>query len=599
MGIQQFLLSFNVHQFYLLLILFWSVSMSAQILESDRRVNWSYAGLVDTSTLEFEEVFMSEYEIDTSGIIPQDSILEAILAESTSGVSVRFPEGIFLFNKRINLPSNCRIKGVGSSETNFVFDLGGKDNAFDIRGGLESNAKDSLLNSSLKDSNYIIISDSLNYEAEDWIRLTMEDSLLITSDWARNSVGQIVKISKVNQDTLFLYSELRLNYGPENGAYIQKIIPKFNIGIECLSIERIDDTAPSHTSSINFRYANNCWVNGVESNKCTYAHIEAEFSSNLDIRNSYMHHAFDYGGGGRAYGVMLHFSTNECLVEQNVFEHLRHAMIVQAGANANVFAYNYSWDPFWSSFPNNSTGDAVLHGNYVYANLFEGNVCQNIVIDNSHGPNGPYNTFFRNRAESYGIFFSANNSPSQNLIANEITNRNFPFNLVNYTIQGSDHLLLANNNKGEIDQSETLDSLELKSLYYESQPSFLEDGYFGNIGFPNLFESGVFQLQEDFSDIGFEDKCNAEPIISSSIQYPDDHVVRVIPNPSNGQFIIDSSKPIRKIKIYSYMGRLVLERETFNDEVLYFDFDLPSGIYTVLIICQDNTIMNRSFIIGD
>ncbi len=40
-----------------------------------------------------------------------------------------------------------------------------------------------------------------------------------------------------------------------------------------------------------------------------------------------------------AYGTMLHFTTGECLIENNIFEHLRHSTIVQAGANGNVFGY--------------------------------------------------------------------------------------------------------------------------------------------------------------------------------------------------------------------------------------------------------------------
>ena len=92
---------------------------------------------------------------------------------------------------------------------------------------------------------------------------------------------------------------------------------------------------------------------------------------------------------------MLHFTTNECLVEDNIFNHLRHSMILQAGANGNIFSYNYSYDPYWTGvfFPANSAGEIVLHGNWPYANLFEGNDVGNIVIDNSHDANGPHNTF--------------------------------------------------------------------------------------------------------------------------------------------------------------------------------------------------------------
>ena len=107
-----------------------------------------------------------------------------------------------------------------------------------------------------------------------------------------------------------------------------------------------EDVSSSQTSNIKFSRAGNCWVSGIESDKCNFAHIDAEYSSNLSISKSYFHDAHSYGSGGKAYGVMLHFTTNECFVEDNIFEHLRHSMILQAGANGNIFAYNYSLDPF-------------------------------------------------------------------------------------------------------------------------------------------------------------------------------------------------------------------------------------------------------------
>ena len=112
-------------------------------------------------------------------------------------------------------------------------------------------------------------------------------------------------------------------------------------------------------------------MTGIESNNCTFSHVRIEQSSNLFIARSYFHHGFDYGGGGRSYGIAIQFSSGSCLIEDNVFERLRHSVLLQAGANGNVIAYNYSLDPFWSSTPSDAAGDMVLHGNYVFANLFE------------------------------------------------------------------------------------------------------------------------------------------------------------------------------------------------------------------------------------
>ena len=37
--------------------------------------------------------------------------------------------------------------------------------------------------------------------------------------------------------------------------------------------------------------------------------------------------------------------TTGTLAEDNIFDSLRHAMMVQTGANGNVFGYNYSANP--------------------------------------------------------------------------------------------------------------------------------------------------------------------------------------------------------------------------------------------------------------
>ena len=69
-------------------------------------------------------------------------------------------------------------------------------------------------------------------------------------------------------------------------------------------------------------------------------------------------------------------------------------MLVQAGANCNVFSYNYSLEPYQS--PPLFMSDISIHGNYPYANLFEENKVFAILADDYHGDNGPYNAIVRN-----------------------------------------------------------------------------------------------------------------------------------------------------------------------------------------------------------
>lgn len=124
----------------------------------------------------------------------------------------------------------------------------------------------------------------------------------------------------------------------------------------------------------------------------------------------------------------------------------------------------------------------------MYANLFEQNDVQNIVIDNSHGANGPYNTFLRNRASLYGIFFSDNTSPSQNFIGNEIPNTGFPYSTVNYNILGNDQFSYGNNNKGTVAPVGTSNVTDL-SYHYLVKPDFVQGYQWGKIGLPNAMNT--------------------------------------------------------------------------------------------------------------
>lgn len=495
-----------------LITLICSLQLKAQTLPANRAVDWTVAGLRDTTTVGFLEIDLSTQGFVGDGSTSNDASMSTLLANlAAPGNILQFPAGNFLFNQSFDLPDNTVIRGVGAEQTTLSFDQGGSGHSINIQ-GTDVNADTSpLATAASRDSQMIEVDDASAFSSGDWIRIKQFDEDLMTSSWAYNTYGQIVQITSINNNQIELASALRLDFEMSREPFIVRMNPAYNVGIECLKVHRLDDTAPQQSSNINFVRAVNCWVQGIESENCTYSHIDANYCSNLVISKSYMHHGFDYGGGGRAYGIMLHFSSNECLVENNIFEHLRHSMIMQAGANGNVFAYNYSWDPYWSSFPNDSAGDMVLHGNYPFANLFEQNICRNMVIDDSHGPNGPHNTFLRNRGEGYGIFFSASNSPNQNFLGNEITNSSFPYSLVNYSIQGSGHFLFGNNNKGSIDPSGT-ENLPDISYAFTQQPYYIPSDQWAGIGTTNPFNQNSIPARDRFlnSEI-FLDACSNVP----------------------------------------------------------------------------------------
>lgn len=546
-------------------------------IPNDRLVDWSNAGL--KSEIKFDEkIILSFSELNQVGISNSDIINDLISKNKSKSIQIVLPEGKFIFDKTINLNSNVGLKGAGANKTELVFDLKGSGHA------IQANGKSTFIDIKLledvkKGDKKLILEKTLFVEEGDWISIIENDKNLVTSDWAYGTVAQIQKITKISGDTLFFDSEFRKDFLVDSVAGFKRIDAVENVSIECLKINRVDNTAPEQSSNISFNNVVNSVVKNIESEFCTFSHFQARNSSNLEISNSYFHDSHEFGGGGRGYGIMLHISTGEVLAENNIFRKLRHSMIVQAGANGNVFAYNYSTEPYWDGggLPSNSAGDMVLHGNYVFSNLFEGNICQNIVIDNSHGPNGPLNTFFRNRAELWGIFFSANNSPMQNIIANEITNKAFPYSLVNYTILGDNHFLFANNNKGEL-TPDTNEDFNISSLYYHEKPEFLSANQFGGIGYPHEVEKNQIPAMERY--ISNEINLACEDAINSIEEEVNN--IKIYPNPSSDFIYIESNLKISHFTVCNLIGKKQKIKIDLESNIIDIS-NLENGIYFINI----------------
>jgi hypothetical protein len=224
-------------------------------------------------------------------------------------------------------------------------------------------------------------------------------------------VGQMTQLESVSPE-LKIKDEASKVYLTKYGLQIQKIQPVTNIGIENLKIYRVDSSKSSDNhygsgSNFLFIYAINCWVRGVESALTSRHHIHISHSSHIEVSGCYLHRARYYGGNSYGYGTVLGESSSNCLIENNVFRRLRHAMGIGTGANSNVFTFNYSREQYstykfiWE-IPY-SDSDLCLHGRYPYANLFEHNSVEYIEADDEHGRNGHYNAFVRNQVREDNI----------------------------------------------------------------------------------------------------------------------------------------------------------------------------------------------------
>jgi len=399
------------------------------------QVEWFRAGLLENTPQYADHLF----DVIDFGADPEDNgnddypaIHQAILAARDSfGLSIiYFPPGTYNIQSPIELTyldSNIVFQGAGSEQSTLKFNISETSQCFNIH-GYQTDTLIFLDSDIPKDSRDLYGSGLDALQPGDWIRLSEYNFDLYNdndkpspNNWAQGSVGQITRIESVSASHAVMKDKASKGYSDNNDLRVWKIVPIKNVGIEKLKIIRMNSGDSDSGSNILFKYAVNCWVKGIESYKTSRHHIDIQYSSHIYISGCYFHEANNYGGGGRGYGIVLNFSTTNCLIENNIFQKLRHAMLVQAGANCNVFTYNYSRDQYGTD----TYSDLTLHGNLPYSNLFEHNFVEFIHADATHGNNGPFNTFFRNKVkkenDAYNNYMRVENMSFVGVISCELS----------------------------------------------------------------------------------------------------------------------------------------------------------------------------------
>ena len=425
---------------FLFLYAFTALSQNKEVVDA---IQWSNAGLKLDFVKQSKALSFDDIGGVADGKTANDAILKKIFQTYPDGREIQFSEGVYYFEERIQLPGNFVLKGAGIDKTTFVFNLE-KEHDLILTQGQKTVDTVFFEQGVNRFDESILIQENSTLKAGDWIILGDNDKDFVHSNWAWGKSGQIIKIEKIDGDKIFLEGQLRRDYHLQNKPYAVKLLPAEGAGIENLSLKRRNQTK-LQTSNIQFRFAVNCWVNNVRSDSTNYAHVLLEYAANCEVKNSHFAYGYDYGAGGKAYGVVLQFATSECAIMYNHFNHLRHAMLLQAGANGNVIIENESDNPYWKEpfLPKRAAGDLVLHGNYPYVNFFERNRIQNLVIDDSHGINGPYNVFALNKVESYGIIMG--NSPATDslvFVGNEVSGKGIFKG--KYRLKGNGHFEFAN-----------------------------------------------------------------------------------------------------------------------------------------------------------
>lgn len=499
---------------------------------------------------------------------------------------ILFSEGNYVFNCQINVSNNFSIEGVCPELTTFSFTDSIADDLFRIQG--EQTQITELQQEISKGSTNLVTNNlTSTVSIGDLLYLIDDDSNLITSSWSDGATGQIIQVINISNDTCYFDQKLRRNFS--DPIQIHKITPANNIKLSKFKIESNIEVS-SQKSNILVKNAQNILITEISSNNCNFSHINITRSKNIEVNKSQFKNGFNYGSGGKAYGTVLQSGTSDCSINNNFFDNLRHSMLLQAGANGNSISFNYSINPFWTdvSLPSNSSGDIVLHGNYPFSNLFEGNVCQNLVIDDSHGKNGPHNIFFRNRCELYGIFMNQTTpTDSTVFIGNEITNSGFL--LGNYLLAGQGNVESSNNVLGNCIPSGT-ENLTHPSLIQDNLPLFYSNSNWPPIGYPNSINENQIETQYLVLSNSLSSCLNANTLELSNN-------VKIYPNPASEQITIVTDEPgIKTIGLITLNGQLVWKKETEEKEITIPLREISNGTY-ILKLILNNQLIEKKIII--
>jgi hypothetical protein len=573
-----------------------STIINAQIIPDSLRTDWSYAGVqsfyVDTSNV----ANVMNFGATGNGITNDyTAIVNAINSLSGNSGIVYFPPGNYLVGSTLSVPDSVTLKGAGADATTLTFDFGGvSGNCINLWQG-QTNTFMTVTGGYAKGSYKLTVANSASFAAGDYAEIHEDNGSWDTNPagWAAYSVGQIVQVDSVSGDTLFIRHPLRIDYDSSLNVKIVKINPRVNAGLECFKLTRTDSTAANLNYAVYFSYAANCWMRGVESDHSIGAHVWAETSTSLEISGCYFHHAYLYDGGStRGYGVVLGIHTGESKIENNIFRHLRHAMMVKQGANGNAYMYNYSIEPTRSEPIPDASGDMILHGHYPFLNLFEGNICQNLQADQAWGPAGPFNTFFRNRIELYGIVMTTGtqNTDQQNFVGNDLTGTG-PFQ-GNYILTGT-----ANFTHGNYVQIQSAffppgtNVLDDTSYYYTSTPSFWNIAEpFPNIGTPNSTTGQNIPARERYLSGTNLALCEPAIISGNEIDKGDMINISVLPSLFSDHLTVSiyaKQKKQCEIKIYDVAEKIILKKSfSLSPGINSVNLDTPhliNGIYFVSV----------------
>jgi hypothetical protein len=376
----------------------------AEIVPSNRRINWQPGvpgGIPDRSTICANVV--TGFGARGDGVNNDAPAIQNAINACPAGQVVFVPAGTYRLDSQLTIGKGVVLRGAGADLTELktyaawhgiqMGDWPAAPVATNVSGSPSKGASivtvASVSSPSLSVGDYIVI-DQINDGVE----------VINVDDFSRNggtrALSQLIRITAISGTTLSIDPPLYHSYAAAQTPQVWKLAPMTSYaGLEDLYIERVSPTGTEGYSNVKIVACAYCWVKNVESKFAQFRHVDLDRTFRSEIRDSYFNDGMHWGTGGFAYGVVAGNRSSDNLVENNIFYHLRHSMVIKEGAAGNVFSYNYSVASYQGE--NWLAADMNAHGAHAHMNLFEGNIGAKIYADFTHGSSS-YNTFLRNNS---------------------------------------------------------------------------------------------------------------------------------------------------------------------------------------------------------
>lgn len=375
--------------------------LNAELLPADRTANWDDAGIDGGIPTYPASVDVTNYGAIGDGVTDDTQAFEDAINACSDGTAVYIPDGTYRLTDTIHITKSIALRG--ESRLGTILEIDHSGDAFYI-GTYNNSSGEITLTGGLSEGSTVLTlsTSSLGASFTPGNILEIEQDNVVYEQgykgyesWTDRLTTMMNEVVSVSGNQVTMKHPLLMEFSTDENPTIRAQDRIYRAGIENLKIDRIVD-ASSGGQNIYLYAAMQCWVKDIWSEKTYGHHIRMSRSLECEIRGNVLHDSW-LDAGGQGYGISAQDRSTLNLVIDNACSGLRHSYVVQAGASGNVFAYNFSRNPYSSLCEHCIFADLSAHGSMANHNLFEGNKVVQLFIDNVHGSN-PWNTAFRNYA---------------------------------------------------------------------------------------------------------------------------------------------------------------------------------------------------------